>query len=48
MLPGNGKRAIAAANAGDVKGLTKAINGGYNGLQDRIKNTKKIFDAVKG
>ena len=48
MLPGNGKRAIAAANAGDVKGLTKAINGGYNGLQDRIKNTKKIFEAVKG
>ena len=48
MLPGNGKRAIAAANAGDVKGLTKAINGGYNGLNDRIKNTKKIFSAVKG
>ena len=46
MLPGNGKRAIAAANAGDVKALTKAINGGYNGLQDRQNNTKKIFSAV--
>ena len=46
MLPGNGKRAIAAANAGDVKALTKAINGGYNGLQDRINNTKKIFAEV--
>ena len=46
MLPGNGKRAIAAANAGDVKASTKAINGGYNGLQDRINNTKKIFAEV--
>jgi putative chitinase len=24
------------ADNGDIKGLTKAINGGYNGLQDRI------------
>ena len=47
MLPGNGKRAIAAANAGDVRGLTKAINGGYNGLQDRIDKTNKIFRAVQ-
>jgi len=43
LLPGNGRTAIAAANKGDIKGLTKAINGGYNGLEDRIKNTKKIF-----
>lgn len=47
MLPGNGKHAIAAANGGDVKGLTKAINGAYNGLTERIKNTQKIFNAVK-
>ena len=47
MLPGNGKRAIAAANAGDVRALTKAINGGYNGLQDRVNNTNKIFKAVQ-
>lgn len=45
MLPGNGKRAIAAANAGDVKALSKAINGGYNGLEDRIKLTNKIFGS---
>jgi predicted chitinase len=47
MLPGNGKKAVAAANAGDVKALTKAINGGYNGLQDRVNNTNKIFKAVQ-
>lgn len=46
MLPGNGKRAIAAANAGDVKALTKAINGGYNGLEDRIEKTRKILEAA--
>ena len=43
MLSGNGKSAIAAANAGDVRALTKAINGGYNGLQDRVNNTNKIL-----
>ena len=47
MLSGNGKRAIAAANAGDVRALTKAINGSYNGLQDRVNNTNKIFKAVQ-
>jgi putative chitinase len=26
------------ADAGDIKGLTKAINGGYIGLEDRIKH----------
>ena len=45
-MPGNGKRAIKCANNGDVVGLSKAINGGYNGLQDRINNTKKIFAEV--
>ena len=46
MLPGNGQHAIKAANAGDVKLLTKAINGGYNGLRDRLINTKKIFQSI--
>ena len=46
-LEGNGKRAVAAANRGDVKRLSKAINGGDNGLDDRIKitnNLLKIFN----
>ena len=47
MLPGNGRNGIAAANAGNIKGLTKAINGGYNGLQDRINATNKIFKAIQ-
>lgn len=47
MLPGNnGKNAIAAANAGNVKALTKAINGGYNGLDDRIKKTHQILQLA--
>jgi putative chitinase len=36
------------ADANDVKGLTKAINGGYLGLEDRIKHTEHalhILDA---
>ena len=47
MLPGNGKMAVKAANAGNVQQLTKAINGGTNGLADRIKNTEKIFKNAK-
>lgn len=35
------------ADADDVKGLTKAINGGYNGLEDRIAYTDKA-KAVLG
>lgn len=31
----------------DIKGLTKAINGGYNGLEDRIKKTEKWLKTLK-
>mgnify|MGYP000302992858 FL=1 len=30
------------ADAGDVNGLTRRINGGLNGLQDRIDRTKRV------
>ena len=46
MMAGNGKRAVAAANDGDIKKLSKAINGGYTGLQDRINKTQKILQLV--
>jgi predicted chitinase len=46
LIPGNGKRAIQCANSGDVKGLSKAINGGWNGLDDRIKKTNLILQAA--
>ena len=38
-----GKQAIASANNYDIRGVTKAINGGYNGLQDRIKRTNDLL-----
>ena len=43
MLPGNGRRAVQCANNGDVDGLSKAINGGWNGIEHRREYTKKIF-----
>lgn len=46
MLPGNGKRAVQCANNGDVDGLSKAINGGWNGIEHRREYTKKIFEFV--
>ena len=46
LTTSNGKRAIAAANAGDIKACTKAINGGFNGLADRIKKTAAIASAM--
>jgi len=46
LLSSNGKKAVICANAGDIIGLTRFINGGTNGLQERQKNTQKIFDAV--
>ena len=45
-LPGNGKRAVEAANRGDVRTCSKAINGGYNGLEDRQKRTLAFADMM--
>ena len=39
----NGRRAIESANKYDVKGATYAINGGYNGLNDRIRRTNDLL-----
>lgn len=35
------------AEAGDVNGLTKRINGGFNGLQDRIDRTRIAEAALR-
>lgn len=40
------KKLNVLADKDDVRGITKKINGGYNGLDDRIKylnNAKKVF-----
>lgn len=37
----------AFADAGDINGLTKRINGGFNGLQDRIDRTRKAEAALR-
>ena len=34
------------ADANDVKGLTRAINGGYIGLEDRIKHTEHALHIL--
>lgn len=34
------------ADAGDIKGLTKAINGGYIGLEDRIKHYEHALHVL--
>lgn len=36
------------AEDGDIKTLTKRINGGYNGLNDRIQKTKEYLDKFQG
>lgn len=34
------------ADVSDIKGLTKAINGGYNGLDDRIEKFNKVMEII--
>ena len=34
------------ADAGDIKGMTKKINGGYIGLEDRQKRYEKVLAAI--
>ena len=40
------KRVIEAANSGDIRKTTRYINGGQNGLDDRIKKTQQIISAL--
>jgi predicted chitinase len=35
------------ADADDIKGLTKAINGGYIGLEDRIHHYELAKDILR-
>lgn len=39
----DGKKAIVESNNYNIEALTKAINGGYNGLEDRIRRTNKLL-----
>ncbi len=41
----NGLNSLADQNM--IKTITKRINGGYNGLQDRINNTNKILAMIQ-
>ena len=36
----------AFADAGDIKGMTKKINGGYIGLEDRQRRYEKVLAAI--
>ncbi len=36
------------ADVGDIKGLTKAINGGFIGLEDRIKHYNHALEVLSG
>jgi putative chitinase len=36
------------ADVGDIKGLTKAINGGFIGLEDRIKHYNHALEVLMG
>ena len=40
------KRVIAAANSGDIRKTTRYINGGQNGLDDRMRKTQQIVSAL--
>jgi predicted chitinase len=39
----NGRKAIAESNNYNIEALTRAINGGYNGLNDRIRRTNELL-----
>lgn len=41
----NGKKAITESNNYNIRELTKAINGGYNGLADRIRRTNELLNS---
>jgi len=35
------------ADSGDIKAMTKVINGGYNGLEDRVKHYEHIKEVLE-
>lgn len=41
-------KADGGSTVSHVKKITKAVNGGYNGLADRKKHTKKAYKILKG
>ena len=45
FLEANGLFAIAdrGVDEGTIKTITKRVNGGYHGLEDRIEKTVKIY-----
>lgn len=42
----NKKGLNAKADAGDIRGITRAINGGYNGLDERIQLTQSAMGVL--
>lgn len=46
LIPNNGPMAVKYANAGDIKMCTRMINGGYNGLEERMNLTKLIMNTL--
>ena len=38
----------AFADKGDIKGQTKRINGGFNGLQERLENYEHALETLQG